>query len=169
MVSETVKIKVRSEDDFAAEKESEPEINWQIEEPDHLPKNAEWFWALGILALALIVFSIILKNYLLIIIVALATFVIYARKNKRHELIDFRLDNQGLHIDSKFYSYENFESFWIFQDNEIAFRNKRRLLPLLIAPFNGDDESAIKKILSDHLPESEEEASFLDLLRKRFF
>ncbi len=169
MASETVKIKVQSGDDFAAEKESEPEINWQIEEPDHLPKNAEWFWALGILALSLIVFSILLKNYLLIIIIALAAFVIYARKNKRRELVDFRLDNKGLHIDSKFYSYEDFESFWIFPDKEIAFRNKRRLLPLLIAPFNGDDESAIKKILSDYLPESEEEESFLDLLRKRFF
>ena len=169
MANETVKIKVRSGDGLSAEKESKPEINWQIEEPDHLPKNAEWFWALGILALALIVFSILLKNYLLIIIVALAAFVIFARKNKKRELIDFRLDNQGFHIDRKFYPYENFESFWIFKGNEIAFRNKKHLMPLLIAPFNGNDESAIKKIVSGHLPESEEEESFLDLLRKRFF
>ena len=145
------------------------EISWQIEEPDHLPKNAEWFWALGILALALVVFSILLKNYLLIIIIALAVFILYARKNKKRELIDFHLDNQGLHIDRKFYSYEDFESFWIFAGKEIAFRNKKRLLPLLIAPFNDDDESAIKKVLSDHLPESEEEESLLDLLRKKFF
>ena len=162
MVDEVIKLKIRDEN-------VPEEIIWQIEEPDHLPKNAEWFWALGILALALIVFSILLKNYFLIIIIALAGFILYARKNKRRDLIDFRLDNQGLRIDRKFYSYENFESFWIFQGNEIAFRNKKRLMPLLIVPFNGDDESAIKKILFNYLPESEEEESFLDLLRKKFF
>ncbi|MDO8618308.1 MAG: hypothetical protein Q7N87_05500, partial [Candidatus Uhrbacteria bacterium] len=103
MPDEIIKLKIRDENG---------EVNWQIEEPDHLPKNAEWFWALGILGLALIVFSILLKNYLLTIIITLAAFTIYAVKNKRRELIDFRLDHDGLHIGHKFYSYGNFESFF---------------------------------------------------------
>ncbi|MDP2946251.1 MAG: hypothetical protein Q8N61_02245 [bacterium] len=151
------------------------EINWEIAEPDFTPKTTEWFWALGILALALIVFSILLKNYLLIIIVALAIFIIYSSKNKKPELINFRLDNDGLYIEYKFYSYDGFESFWIFpagrpaHNREIALRYKRHLAPLLILPFHSDDELRIRKILTKYLTESEEQESLIDLLKKRFF
>jgi len=129
------------------------------------------------LALALVVFSILLKNYLLIIIVALAGFIIYSSKNKKPELINFRLDNDGLHIENKFYPYDGFASFWIFPapaanwrlERELALRFKKRLIPILIVPFHNGDESQIRKILEKYLPESEEQESLIDLLRKRFF
>ncbi|MBI2635504.1 MAG: hypothetical protein HYW79_03105 [Parcubacteria group bacterium] len=186
---ETIKLKIRDENTSEEVDPAFGGINWQIEEPDHMPKASEWFWALGILALALVVFSIILKNYLLIIIIALAAFIIYAIKNKKRELIDFRLDSQGLHIDSKFYPYENFESFWIFparleqqtgqdfssqeesstHEREIAFHFKKHLTPLLIIPFYNNDETYIRKILNRYLEETEENESFIDLLRKKLF
>ena len=145
------------------------EINWQIEERQSNLKNSEWLWALAIVGFAIIVFGVILKNYLLIVIVALATFIVYESKNKKLELHDFLLDDKGISIDGKFYYYENFESFWIFEDSKIAFRRKHHLMPLLIVPFHNHQESEIRKILESHLPESEEEESFLDLLQKKFF
>ncbi len=174
MTNETVKIKVQIENS-ASEASTDPdEMNWRIEEPNFTPKTTQWFWALGILAFALIVFSILLKNYLLTIILALAIFIIYSSKNKKPELINFRLDNDGLYIEHKFYPYDSFESFWIFEahtdkERELALRYKRHLSPLLIAPFYNNDESRIKRILNKYLPESEEQESLIDLLRKRFF
>lgn len=174
MMNETVKIKVQIENNTSETSADFSEINWEIEEPDFTPKTTEWFWALGILALALIVFSILLKNYLLIIIIALAIFIIYSSKNKKPELINFRLDNDGLYIEYKFYPYDGFESFWIFEahadkERELALRYKRHLAPLLILPFHSDDEPKIRKILNEYLPESEEQESLIDLLRKKFF
>jgi len=178
MTNETVEIKIKTED----------EITWRIEEPNFTPKTTEWFWALGIFALALIIFSILLKNYLLTIILALAAFIIYSSKNKKPELINFRLDNNGLYIEHKFYHYDGFESFWIFparlndyassrsgretqtdEGRELALRYKRHLMPLLIVPFHNNDEPEIRRILNKYLPESEEQESLIDLLRKRFF
>ena len=188
MTNEAVKIKIQTEDNASETSADFNEINWEIKEPDLAPKTTEWFWALGILALALIVFSILLKNYLLIIIVALTIFIIYSSKNKKLELINFRLDNDGLYIEHKFYPYDSFESFWIFparlndyapsrsggeartdKEQELALRYKRHLAPLLIVPFHNNDESRIRKILNKYLPESEEQESLIDLLRKRFF
>ncbi len=160
MTDEAVEIKIKTED----------KITWRIEEPDLTPKTTEWFWAFGILALSFIVFSILLKNYLLIIILALAIFIIYSSKNKKPELINFRLDNDGLYIEDKFYPYDSFESFWIFPaQKESALRHKRDLMPLLIAPFYNNDAPEIRRILNKYLPESEEQESLIDLLRKRFF
>ena len=189
MTNETVKIKIKNENNDSEISPDSDGVSWRIEEPDHLPKTTEWFWALGILALALIVFSILLKNYLLIIIVALTIFIIYSSKNKNLELVNFQLDSDGLYIERQFYSYDGFESFWIFpaqfeqqiergspryagrpaHNRELAFRYQRHLLPLLIVPFHNDDELAIRRILNKYLPESEEQESLIDLLRKRFF
>ncbi|MDP3003924.1 MAG: hypothetical protein Q8N43_00200 [Candidatus Azambacteria bacterium] len=172
MTNENIKIRI------------EDNLEWRIEEPDFTPKTTRWFWALGILAFALIVFSILLKNYLLTIILALAIFIIYSSKNKKPELVNFRLDNDGLYIERKFYPYDSFESFWIFpvrggspeegenttdEERELALRYKRHLVPLLIVLFHNDDEQKIRKFLNKYLPENEEQESLIDLLRKRFF
>ena len=150
------------------------EISWRIEESDFAPQTAEWFWALGILAFALVVFAVLLKNYLLIVIIALAAFIIYENKNKKPELIHFTLDGNGLRVGDKFYPYENFKSFWIYeniagQKRELVFRRQQNFMPLLTIFFNNEDESEIQKILNKHLPEKEEPESLIDLLRKRFF
>lgn len=144
-------------------------MNWQIEERQANLNNNQWIWALAIIGFAVVIFGVMLKNYLLIIIIALSALIIYALKNKEPETHDFRLDGEGLDIDGKFYPYENFESFWILPDKEIAFRRKHHLMPLLTVPFHESEESEIRKILEIHLPENEEEESFLDLLQKKFF
>ena len=185
MINETVKIKVREENqENSVLDEISPAsggVNWQIEDRQANSNNGQWLWALAIIGFAVVIFSILLKNYLLIIIVALTAFIIYASKNKKPEMHDFHLDSNGIDIDGKLYLYENFESFWIFParnasyseaggpDKEIAFRRKHHLMPLLIIPFHGHEELEIRKILESHLPESEEEESFLDLLQKKFF
>jgi len=147
------------------------EFNWKIEERNFMPKTTEWFWALGIFAFALIVFAVLLKNYLLIVIVGLAAFIIYSNKNKRPETINFRLNDNGLYIEDKFHPYDSFESFWIFpgEKQEFVLRRKERFIPLLTVPFHENDESQIRKILSENLPEKEEDESLIDLLSKRFF
>ncbi|MDO8574910.1 MAG: hypothetical protein Q7R61_01400 [bacterium] len=166
MTNETIKIKVREENQANS---ASDEISWQIEERQANLNNGQWLWALAIVGFAVVVFSVMLKNYLLIIIVALTTFIIYASKNKKPETHDFRLDSEGIAIDGKLYSYENFESFGILPDKEIAFRRKHHLMPLLIVPFHGHEELEVRKIIDNYLPENEEEESFLDLLRKKFF
>lgn len=145
------------------------EINWQIEERPINFKNKEWLWALVIVSFAIVIFSILLKNYLLIIIVALAAFIIYASKNKMPNWHHFRLNGEGLSIDNKIFPYDNFESFWIFESKEIAFRRKHHFMPLLTIPFSDRQESLIREIVSNHLPEVEEEETFLDLLQKNIF
>lgn len=169
--------------------ESESEKNWQIKEPLFSPKSKETLWALGIIGFAAIIFSILLKNYLFILIIGLVAFIIYSSKNKKVETIAFRLDKEGFYIGNKFYHYESFESFWIFpahadletrayrqaggattlHEREFALQHKTRLAPLLVIPFHNEDEAAIRKILTAHLEENEEQESLIDLLRKRFF
>ena len=79
MTDSVIKIKVQEESEI---NHISGGINWQIEERQANLNNGQWLWALAIVGFAIIVFSVMLKNYLLIIIVALTTFIIYASKNK---------------------------------------------------------------------------------------
>ena len=175
MENEPIKLKIRDEN--APEK-----IAWQVKEPQFTPKSKEMLWASGIIGFAVIIFSILLKNYLFILIVGLVAFIVYFSKNKEDETVAFQLDKEGLHIDGKLHPYEKFDSFWIFpahidlesgtttlKDRDFALRHKNRVMPLLIIPFHNENESAIRKILTKHLEENEEKESLIDLLRKRFF
>lgn len=173
MIDETVKIKIRNEDDDSEDNSIASEVMWQIEEKPRQSNNNEWLWALAIIGFSVIIFSIMLKNYLLIVIVFLSAFIAYASKNKKLEMHQFRLDDEGLYVDGKFYNYENFESYWIFRDQfesqkDLALRYKRKVMPLLIVPFHSSDESVIEKILERYLLLNKEEESFLDLLQKKF-
>jgi hypothetical protein len=165
MENQTEKINIRVE---------KPAVSWQIKSPNLMPKTAEWLWAIGIFGFAIAIFSILLKNYLLLIIVIISAFIIYAMKKRESELYTFRIDENGLHIEHKLYHYNRFESFWVFEssvngEHEFALHHKHHLTPLLIIPFHEKDKDAIRKILSEHLEESEEKEPLLDLLRKRLF
>lgn len=174
MADETVKLKIRNDEDGSEDNSLSEEISWQVDDRPMAHISSQWLWSLAIVGFAIIIFSILLKNYLLIVIVFLSAFIIYASKNKKPESHNFRLTSEGLYIDEKFYNYEDFESYWIFSNQfesqkELALRYKRKFMPLLTAPFHGKDEQAIEKILENSLPKNEEEESFLDLLRKKFF
>ena len=174
-MDETIKLKIKTEGETDS-------LEWEIDEPQFAPQAQEWYFALAILGLAAVVFSILLKNYLFIVIVALVALIIYSSKGKKPAVLKCRIDGEGLRIGKSFYSYDRFDSFWIFpahinlesgatslHDREMAFRHTRHVLPLLIVPFHNNDETTIRKILSEHLPESEEQESLIDLLKKRFF
>ncbi len=168
MIDETTKIPINVSDNVS------DEVSWRIKEPIFSPQNKEMLWALGIIGVAVIIFSVLLKNYLFILIVAIAALIVHFAKSKE-EMIDFRLNTDGFYINEKFYPYENFESFWIFPaqsdrfEREFVLRYKKHLMPLLTIPFYDKDETGIRNLLTNHLEKNEEKESLIDLLRKRFF
>ena len=57
-------------------------IEWEADEYEERERSADWFWALGAVAFFGIVLSFIFGNLLLALIIAIATFAIYAYENR---------------------------------------------------------------------------------------
>lgn len=152
--------------------ENEKELQWQAPDNHHLPKNQEFLVAASVGAIALIVFAILTRNYLFILLIAIAAFLIYASLKKGPGLNHFKLTDRGLFIDKKFYPYNDFESFWIFDQSEIhevALRSKRRFAPILLIPLYNIDSEEVAEFLARHIEIKEEEESLIDIFRKRYF
>ena len=47
-------------------------LEWKGREYDHNPKSADWYWALGIIAVAATVAAILFGNYLLAVLIVIA-------------------------------------------------------------------------------------------------
>jgi len=91
----------------------EDTITWEALEFEHLEKNTDWYWILGIVTVAGIILAILLENYLfaLLVLVGAGTITLYARKSP--EVVIFSVGKHGVQIGKVLYPYGSLESFWI--------------------------------------------------------
>ena len=64
-------------------------LEWEGREYDHNPKSADWYWALGIIAVAATVASVLFGNYLLAVLVIVAAIALALHAAKRPPLHRF--------------------------------------------------------------------------------
>jgi len=134
-------------------------ISWKALEYKKKEKTADWYWAVGIIALCLITISIILKNYsfVALLIVAMTTIFIFSTKNP--EILDIKIDKRGLVVNKNMYPFATLETFWVDiseEDNhKLILRSKKTLMTLIILPIDEIDHLDVRDFLLKYLPETE--------------
>lgn len=145
-------------------------ISWQTEEFERSnlhPKANIWMITI---AIALIILSVFLQNYLFIIIILLiaGTFYIYSKKEPRH--INIAIEPQGVIVDNETHAYEDLKSFWIFYDppriKQISIISKKLFKTVIRIPLADQNPVKIRAILLQFLPEIKQEESLADTVAK---
>lgn len=143
-------------------------VSWEASEYVARHKNAAWFMLalLAVIALSLIIFAITRDavSTVTLGVVGLA-FAGFAARPPR--TIAYSVDNKGVHEGQKFYPYENFQSFSIFQDGgarSIFLLPVRRLGLPLVVHYDLSDEAQIVEVIGGHLPFEERELPAVDKL-----
>ena len=155
---------------FDDQKENLILLSWFAPEFVKHEKSAPWFWVLGIMSLAMIIISLIMKNFLFVLIVVLAAFLIYIQAKKHPRKIKIFLTEKGITIEEKNYDWKEFRSFWIFQEPEIkslSLISKKITQPQIYIPLNEQSPEKIKEVLIKFLPEKEQEESLIDAITRR--
>ena len=130
-------------------------IAWQMYEFDFVEKSADWYWALGIVAVAGAVASTYLNNLLFAIIILLAAFAVGMHGNAEPRIMVYRIDRRGLYIDKHLYHFEAVESFWIeefeHRSSRVLVKSKKIFMPYIVMPLSPDiDPEEIRHFLLDH-------------------
>jgi hypothetical protein len=145
-------------------------LSWTAPEFIKHEKSAGWFWALGIIGVALVVVSLMMQNYLFILIVILAAFLIYIQAKKRPTNIRVTLTNKGIIINDKEYAYSDLRSFWIFEEPEIeclSLISKKLTQPQIQIPFGEQNPKKIREILIKFITEKEQEEPLIDAIARK--
>lgn len=145
-------------------------FEWEGKEHEHNPKSADWYWALGILAAASAIASILFGNYLLAVLVIVATGTFALHSAKVPPTHRFRLTEQGLLIGDDLHPFDKMLSFSVLEDIEgklpplLSIKTESWHSPHLVIPLENVDADAVYEYFLDHVDESEHKHSFSDLV-----
>lgn len=139
--------------------ETQKTITWQTLEYQSRPRSGDWFWAIGIIAVAAAVTAILLKNFLFGILIIIAAFTLMLQAARKPRLLRFEINQTAVVAGAVAYPLSSLESFWIDSANPNDARlllKSKNLTALLIAIPLGDTEPQIvKDFLSSRLSEAE--------------
>jgi len=145
-------------------------LEWEGREYDHNPKSADWYWALGIIAVAGTTASIIFGNYLFAVLIVIATVAFVLHASKQPPLHRFRLVEQGIVIGDEMHPFERMISFSVLEDVEgelppmLSIKTESWLSPHLIIPLEGVDADTVYAYFLERVDESEHPHTFTDLV-----
>jgi len=144
----------------------EESIHWQALEFEYKEKHADWYWTLGIVAVAGTLIAIILGNILFAVLIIIATFTIALYASKHPKLIDFEISARGIRAGHILHPFSTLESFWIEEGQEESLKllltSKKTFALQIIIPLANISANDVREYLSHRLPEVEQHESFTE-------
>ncbi|MEK7086161.1 MAG: hypothetical protein AAB709_00865 [Patescibacteria group bacterium] len=143
---------------------------WRGREYDHNPKSSDWYWVLGIIAVAGAIACMLFGNYLFAILIIIASAAIALHAAKEPPIHQFRLVETGLLIGDDLHPFECMISFSVLEDIEDAYppmlsiKSKSWHSPHLVIPLEGVDVDMVYAYFLHHVDEGEHKHSFSDVV-----
>lgn len=156
----------------AMEQESnETILSWTAPEFVYYEKSEAWFAVFGILAAALLVVSLLMKNYFFALLVPIASFLIYVYAKKHPRKITVKLTEERIHIGEYFsLAHKEITSFWIFEEMEtkiLSLETKKALYPKISVLLADEDPREIREAVSRFVKEKKHEENLIDILARK--
>ncbi len=132
-------------------------IEWRGYDRVAQNNGPDWYWAVSIIALSIMVTSIVLNNLLFAILVVISTIALFLRTLQKPRLISYALTNRGLWTNKEFQPFTTFESFFVEeQEPKLILKAKGLITPLSTIPLEDTDPQIIREFLAEFLPEVEQ-------------
>lgn len=151
--------------------DSHSDITWSASEFIIHDKSFTWY---VVLSFATIIISAII--YLLthdkistgIIILAGITFGVYGARKPR--LLNYKINDSGITIQTKIFGYDTFKSFEIVEDSvlpNVILMPLKRFMPSLSIYLDPASQEEVIKVLSEHLPQDVRQQDFIERFTQR--
>jgi hypothetical protein len=116
-------------------------LSWKTLEHVHRPRTKDWYWSLGLVAIAGIIIAILISNALIGLMVAIITFTVLLYTFHPPITLQIGVTEDGIKINNKLYPFENIHAYDIhdYKDETSLFIVlKEGFSPILIIPINQD-------------------------------
>ena len=134
-------------------------VSWKSLEYTKKERTADWYWAVIIIAISIVVISFLTGDGFFGILIIIATVTLLIFSTHEPKLMDIMIDQRGLIINQDMYPFVNLEAFWvdISEPNnlKIIFQSKKTFMPLIVIPLDEYHHLDIRDFLLQYLPEKE--------------
>lgn len=135
------------------------QIIWHALEYKKREKTADWYWAVIIIAISIVVISILMHNTLFAVLVVLAVTTLLMFSNREPQVIEVEITDKGVRVVKELYPFSSLEAFWVDASDEsepkIILKSKKTIMPLIIIPIDEYSHEDIRSVLLDRLEEKE--------------
>lgn len=140
------------------------QLEWTALEHEHIHKSSDWFWALGILAIAAAATAIIFNNVLFAIVILIGAFTLGINASKPPAQIRFKITTRGIVINNILHPYSSLESFWVADENQheqpkLLIKSKKLLALHIVIPIEDVSPDDVRDYIFEYLEEEEDSES----------
>lgn len=122
-------------------------LRWEAPEHKHAERGADWYWALGVIALSSALTAILFQNFLFALLIIVAAFTLGMFALREPQMAVFELDEHGLRIDDVIFRYGEMNAFWVDEregEATLLIDTPRFMNPDIIAPIEGIDPGEVR-------------------------
>lgn len=150
-------------------------LSWEGPEYHHHEKDDSWNKGLFLVAVLLILFALWQRNFLFLVFIVLATWLLSYFGHRKPDTIEFMFDARGFITRGIRKEYRDLDGFAIKIDdrpgalfNKLIIRTKSHFTPHLVIPIEKKRTAEIRTFLTEYLSEIDHEDSMVDVLADFF-
>src|ERR1700756_3571532 len=133
-------------------------LRWSAYEHDFIERGADWFWALGIIALCGAVLSVLFGDTLFGVLIIVAAVAFGLMANVPSELATFELSERGIRINGILHRYHDVVSFWVEDEHHrghplLLIDTTKFMAPNFIIPIVDIDPHVVRTYLQKRAKE----------------
>lgn len=147
------------------------EVSWTASEYVAHQKNLSWFVVLGfgsVAAAAAVWFVTGDKVSTVMIVIVAVMFGIFAARQPK--VLTYQVNHSGIRIGEKFYSFADFKSFSIIDEEQISsimLMPLKRFRPGISMYYPPEEEDKIVEVVANYLPHEERAPDSMDRLMRK--
>jgi len=134
-------------------------ITWEAPEHHHVEKGNDWFFALAIIIISIVIVAILFDNTLFALLLGLAGGAMGVSGAKKPSIIPFAVTVRGIKIDDRLYPFSTLQSYHIEEEDprgpQLLIKSAKKIMPLMVMPIPTDHIDDIESILKEKLTEEE--------------
>lgn len=142
----------------------ENKISWKALEYKRKEKTADWYWAVILMSLAIIIVSFMMHNTFFAILILISTIILVSFSVTIPKFVEVSINQKGIKVEKDLYPFASLDSFWvesIDEDNpKILLKSKKVIMPLIIIPIEEYHPLDVREFLLQYLKETEMHESF---------
>ena len=145
---------------------------WQVSEFEFKEKKKNWYWVVGLIALALMLVGVLMDNYLMSFLILLGAFLMFSQAPKQPMDLDIEISEEGINIHDTMHKFETIQAFWIKEHDDGSVRlilmTSQMMTPLesiMVPPEI--DPLELREYLLEFIPEEELRQSYTERIIDR--
>lgn len=135
-------------------------IRWSAYEHEHVERGADWYWALGIVAVCVALTSILFHDVLFAVLIMLAAGTIALLSRTPPEESHFEISDKGIRIDDTLHRFDEILAFWVEDDHHdrhgrplLLVDTTKFLSPNLVIPIEHIESGLVRAFMKERVEE----------------